>query len=174
MKKIYLVPFHSVADVITNSSSELFMIASAMSEDAVKQIVANMIEETPEDVDVKIISTFDGFIDFVEEHGLNFYSTVDEMLNVGCPPEPGEDWFELGFELEAVEYGVHDDFNKRMRMDSAVSERNERNMRSLLRQRRGELEPLFKPIMLVKAWCEEGTDKDVIAKAFKGVVCGGF
>lgn len=150
MKMIIMQGFHSVADVVTNSSSELFAIVGPRAEAELKTIVAQAVGESPEDVKVIPLLTMEHAVEYMLKFTGQSFHRLASALFMSLPS---------GFpEYREVPFQGGSAWNAWLEASSASDREYDLKMRAYLEAHAGDLSEAFRPSMAVQVWCCEDTD----------------
>lgn len=150
MKMIIMQGLHSVADVVTNSSSELFAIVGPRAEAELKAIVASAVEESPEDVKVTPLLTMEHALEYMLKFTGQSSHKIASALFLSLPD---------GFpEYHEVPFQGGDAWATWREASSASYKEYDSKLRAYLTKHTDDLRAAFRPSMAVQVWCCEDTD----------------
>ena len=174
---MYILPFHSFADVITNSSSELFMLMNERSLDEVRKIVAEFFEEEEQYVEITLIDTYEKAVsllsgireDFVVD-AIKYIFNVSADLTFVTHNDIKEDDVKVGVGKNNSQYEI---MSLLMRMERA-SYLNSVTIAHYLKSNQDMLQKRFKTCLVVKCWHDEDKDNEKIVEELNGINIGGY
>jgi len=159
--KNFIIPLHSVANIITNSSSELFLVTSDASKEEIIRTICEMYPSTEaegSDVKITLISTIDDMKNLFQDN-LHFAKKVLKIINIDCSITP-------------IEFQPAPGVKKDLWDALSLSEQaNEMLLDKFLEDNQQDIQNNFKPFLFVRAWCQDATDFPNIARDLNGIEC---
>jgi len=161
----YAIKFHSFAGIITNSSSELFMVTNSKTEAEIIDVICNLYKSTeaePDDINITLIADVSQMIDLALAAGISVAKKLFKIIDVECDVEPVEirpavsGWTALN-----NAYELQDSIN----LDT---------LKVFISDNEKEIQDKFMPFLYVRAWCQDSEDFGNIVRDLNGIELGGF
>ena len=83
--KNYAIKFHSFAGIVTNSSSELFMVTNSKSEAEIIDVICNLYKSTeaePDDVTIELVADVSSLISLAMNVGIKASKKLNIRIKV--------------------------------------------------------------------------------------------